>query len=126
MTVIKREKDVAMIQPWPVVALFFGSLLVAGPASFGQTPDQKTPQSCVDVKIGSDRAYNCLNRELQRMVPGKRFSSQDAPYSATSPAPEVGTFNQAATRERLGSAFGNSVVPQRPPAPVFTPSLQRR
>jgi hypothetical protein len=35
----------------------------------------------------------------------------------------VNTFNQAASREQLGSAFGNSAIPQRPPPPVFVSPL---
>jgi hypothetical protein len=119
-----------MNQRSSTIARLFVFMLVAGPATaFGQTQDQQKQdaQTCVDVQVGSDRSYSCLNRQLERLVPGKRPSSQDAPYSASSPAPQVGTFNQAATRERMGNAFGHSVVPQRPPPPVFTPPvLQRR
>ncbi len=79
--------------------------------------------SCVDVHIGSDQAYSCLNRELRKLVPQSRASSADAPINATSPAPEVGTYNQAATRHHLGSNFGISTLPQRPPPPIFSTPL---
>ncbi len=75
--------------------------------------------TCVDVKIGDEQFYNCLNERLRRLTEQPRFSSTDTTLNAFSPAPQVGTFNEAATSERLGSAFGHSVIPQRPPPPVF-------
>jgi hypothetical protein len=78
---------------------------------------------CVDVRVGSDESYACLSRELQKLIPQERASSADAPISATSPAPQVGTFNEAATRQFLGSNFGKSAIPQRPPPPVFISPL---
>jgi len=79
--------------------------------------------TCVDVKIGDENYYNCLNERLRRLTLQPRFSSSDTAINAFSPAPQVGTFNQAATSERLGSAFGHSVIPQRPPPPVFSSPL---
>ncbi len=77
-------------------------------------------QSCVDVKIGSEQYYNCLNRHLQETTRGQPFTARSAaPYSAASPAPEVNSFSQAASKEQLGTSFGHSAIPQRPPKPVF-------
>ncbi len=85
---------------------------------------QTTPdQSCVDVKIGAEQYYDCLNRQLQKATVGHPFTARDAPYSAASPDPAVGTFNQATTREQLGTSFGHSAIPQRPPPPVFVSPL---
>jgi hypothetical protein len=108
--------------PWAAVGVLLSTAPThAQPAAAGAPTDAT---SCVDVQIGTDRYYSCLNRQWARMVPPTRFSSSaDAPYSATSPAPQVGTFNQAATAERLGSNFGKSVVPQRPPPAVFSSPL---
>ncbi len=80
---------------------------------------ETTQDVCVDVRIGQEPFYSCLNRKLEEMVPNRRESSADAPITASSPAPAVGTFNQAATRQQLGTSFGHSIVPQRPPPPVF-------
>jgi hypothetical protein len=73
------------------------------------------------VEIGTERSYGCLNSQLARMVPRARGAVPDADITATSPAPAVGTYNQAATRQRLGTSFGRSAIPQRPAAPVFIP-----
>jgi hypothetical protein len=100
------------------------ALPLASNAQDSEPPGRGPAESCVDVRIGDELSYACLNQELEKLAPMKRYSAeQDSPYSAGSPAPVVGTFNQAATRERLGNNFGKSVVPQRPPAPVYTPQL---
>ena len=88
--------------------------VVAQPAS---------PDPCVDVRIGSEQSYACLNRQLQQAMPRQRFSSGDAPISAASPGLATGTFNSAATQEQLGRNFGVSARPQRPLAPVFPAPL---
>ena len=77
--------------------------------------------SCVDVRIGSDRFYDCVNHDLRGMVPKRRFSAEDLPYPADAPPTVLNLFNQAATRQRLGTAFGHSAYPQRGPAPVLVP-----
>jgi hypothetical protein len=92
-----------------------------------RTPTTTAPPTsqslCVDVKIGDEAFYSCLNDQLRRLTEQGRFSSTDVPIGVTSPPNQVGTFNQAATAERLGTSFGHSVIPQRPPPPVFTNPL---
>jgi hypothetical protein len=97
-------------------------VMVVGSAAQSLAADQ---QSCVDVQIGSDRYYHCLNEQMQHVSRDPSSAAKDAPLSARSPAPAVGSFNQSATHERLGSSFGKSVVPQRPPPPVFSSPLVR-
>jgi hypothetical protein len=85
--------------------------LAAAPA----TP--KPTQPCVDVQIGNDRsAYlNCLNDVIARSVEHEHATPQPAaPVDVHSPSNQVGTFNEAAARQRMGSAFGVSPIPQRP------------
>ncbi len=104
-------------------ALFFTTLPVAVCAA---QPAPQTQQSCVDVKVGSAQSYDCLNQKLSAVAHNaQRPSSQDAPYSATSPGNVTGQFNESATRDRLGTNFGKSVTPERPavtiPPPLATP-----
>lgn len=85
-----------------------------------------TAQSCVDVKIGDAQYYNCLNRQLGESVPGRRFSTADAPTGVQAPAPSIGLFDRAATAEQLGTSFGHSTVPQRPaPSNAVSPLIPR-
>ena len=102
--------------PWP--ALF---LISAVPlAARAQT------QSCVDVQAGSARSYACINQQLRaRAQQGRPLP--DASTTTASAAPNrTGTFNQAATREFLGSSFGHSAVPQphlHTTGPIITPPI---
>jgi hypothetical protein len=79
--------------------------------------------ACADARVGTAVSYNCLNRELQKQVVRQHQGGADVSMDATSPAPAVGTYNQAGVREHLGSSFGKSAVPQRPSAPVFASPL---
>lgn len=74
--------------------------------------------NCTDVQVGSARSYDCVNAQLGAVARGQQKFSSDlnAPVTASSPSNTVGTFNEAATRERLGPNFGKSVQPYRPPA----------
>jgi hypothetical protein len=86
---------------------------------------QPTQQSCVDVKVGTAQSYSCLNQRLGAVARQAHEGTQtDAPYSATSPSNVTGQFNEDATRERLGTSFGHSVTPQRPPV-ANPPALPR-
>jgi hypothetical protein len=97
-------------------------LTAALPAMAAESPPADIVKACVDVQIGNDRSVylNCLNDAMQRRVEHERGSPQiSAPIDTHSPSNQVGTFNDAAARERMGNAFGVSPVPQRP-APVFS------
>jgi hypothetical protein len=95
-------------------------LLAAAPALA-----QETRRSCVDVRIGEEQYFNCLNEQLRRAVPARRFSSADAAYTATSPAHELGGFNLQATRQTMGNALGRSHIPQRVPQSFGPPPFAR-
>lgn len=90
--------------------------LLGASAAHGQTTPDASHTICVDVSVGSAQSYACLNEQLAAMAAGaKRSSAADtAPISATSPSNVTGTFNESATRNRLGSNFGKSVTPERP------------
>lgn len=83
---------------------------------------------CVEVRIGNEPTYGCLNAQIERLIPQRRFEAgSDLPVPANIPAPAAGTFNQAATAEQLGTSFGHSTKPQRPAPPVYaSPLLQPR
>jgi hypothetical protein len=107
-----------------VVGLAAGQALAQAPNNSARNtsaPDISAPArgTCGDARIGSVQTYNCLNRDLKDRVVQQRQATLGVTLDATSPAPAVGTFNQAAVREHLGSNFGKSAVPQRPPPPVY-------
>lgn len=84
--------------------------------------------SCVDVQLEGARSlsYDCLNQELKQ-ASQERTDSAPTANAATvvgAGAPTtVGTFSYTGTSVRMGSAFGKSATPQRPPAPSFTSAL---
>jgi hypothetical protein len=101
--------------------LAYPVLAAAPPANPAQA---NPPQPCVDVQIGSDRTpyFNCLNDVLQRQVEHERNApAVTAPIDAKSSSTQVGTFNEAAARQRMGNAFGVSSVPQRPSQTFVSP-----
>lgn len=104
----------------------------AEPAS---EPVAELPMMTVTTKSCSTQAlhqhdsawYECLNIELNERVraiessPVISAGSSDN-LSIASPVRQ-GVFNEAATRLRLGNAFGRSVIPQRPTMPASTHPL---
>lgn len=96
-------------------------LLLFMPAAQAQ---QAAAAPCVDVRIGSEPTFNCVNAQLARAIPPRRFTAGTAlPVPTAVPAPAAGSFNQAASAEQYGTAFGHSVQPQRPPPPVYPAPL---
>ncbi len=99
----------------------------AAPAT--AAPQQPAADVCVDVKIGEDhsRYFDCLNRQMQRQTDNQanqQAVTQAAIANSQPQSPtQQGLYNQAATRERLGSSFGHSVVPERPKQNFVNPLI---
>ena len=83
-----------------------------------------TLERCVEVQIGSDSAFGCLNQKLRREVDQVNPSINLPPIDARSSDVRVGNVNEAAVRQQYGSNYGRSAFPYRPPAPNFV--LPRR
>jgi hypothetical protein len=81
----------------------------------GQPPPAQGVQQCVDVEIGGDHAFGCLNQQLRREADRVNPTSNAPPLDARSPDPKVGIANEAAIRQQYGPNYGRSVVPFRPP-----------
>lgn len=72
-------------------------------------------QRCVDVQIGGDSAFGCLNEKLRREVDKVNPSLNLPPIDARSSDVRVGVGNEASVRQQLGSNYGRSITPYRPP-----------
>ncbi|WP_158923775.1 hypothetical protein [Acidisphaera sp. S103] len=101
------------------------ALCLAAGHALAQAPAANQTSRCIDARVGTSWSYNCLNEALRVQAAQQRQGIPGISLDATSPAPAVGTFNQAAVREHLGFNFGKSAVPQRPPPPVMTSPLVR-
>jgi hypothetical protein len=102
----------------PPIERRVGTIIGGGPAS-------STVERCVDVQIGGDRAFGCLNEKLRREVDKVNPSLNLPPIDARSPDVRVGNANEAAIRQQYGSNYGRSAFPYRPP-PIPTNVLPRR
>jgi len=111
-------------------AAILTALLAGAAPTFAQRPGAQSPRpaptNCTDVQVGSAQSYDCINAQLgataQAIRPAR--SDTDAPVNSASPSNVVGTFNEGATRNRLGQNFGKSAIPYRPPVanpPAFPP-----
>jgi hypothetical protein len=81
------------------------------------------PMPCVEVRIGQDRAgrLDCLNRTLRAEVDKAAPTITGDAVSGRSPD-QIGQPTTAALKQRYGTAYGHSLVPQRPPR-TFAPPL---
>jgi hypothetical protein len=98
---------------------------MAAPVRAQETAKQK-PLPCVDVEIGQDKAtaLNCMNDAIRAQVEHTQATpSITSPIDARSPGNQVGTFNNQAAQEQMGSAYGVSAKPQRPKAVFMSPVL---
>ena len=85
-----------------------------------QAQPRASAETCVDVRVGDAQYYDCLNRQFEHdMVPRRRLSIGEGTLGNDSAPQTTGQFNESATREQMGNAFGKSATPQRlaPPAP---------
>jgi hypothetical protein len=85
----------------------------------GTPPQSQNFERCVDVQVGGERSFGCLNEQLKRNVDRVNPSMNVPPLDARSSDIRVGNVNQAAVREQYGSNYGKSAFPYRPGAPTY-------
>ena len=78
-----------------------------------------THERCVDVSIGGDRSFGCLNEKLKRQVDKVNPVRNIPPIDAKSSDLKVGVVNMPGVQQQYGRNFGVSAVPYRPAAPVL-------
>lgn len=92
-----------------------------GQGAIGQlppsTPLEADGEHCVEVEIGGDKAYNCLNDQLRKKVERVAPVPNIPPIDSHSPDPKIGIVNVPAVKQQYGKNFGKSVVPYRPTRP---------
>lgn len=72
---------------------------------------------CIEVQVNGERipAWDCLQRKL---APASKAAASPALPEAErlmrQPGNQLMQYNLEGTRQRMGDAFGRSVVPQRP------------
>jgi hypothetical protein len=83
-------------------------------------------QRCVDVIIGNERSFGCINEKLRRRVDEVNPVLNAPPFDAKSQDIKVGVVNVPGVQEQYGRNFGVSVIPYRPPPLVFSSPMGRR
>lgn len=106
------------------LVLFAAFLVIAGPAVAQDPPsspkgatlgeDAPGHERCVEVEIGSAKAYDCLNTRLKQQVDRVTPLPHIPPTDAKSPDIELGIVNMPGVRQQYGKNFGVSVFPYRP------------
>ncbi|CRR59310.1 hypothetical protein [Stenotrophomonas maltophilia] len=94
------------------------ALLLALPS--GRADEAKKQQEaarCIEVQVNGERipAWDCLQRKLAPATrPAKSAALPEAERLMRQPGNQLMQYNLEGTRQRMGDAFGRSVVPQRP------------
>ena len=73
-------------------------------------------QHCVDK---NDRSLGCLNDQLKAKVDEVNPTLTTPPIDAKSSDLKVGTVNVPGVQQQYGKNFGKSVIPYRPPPPIY-------
>jgi len=108
----------------PVAAQQPGATAERRETIIGGAPAAPTFERCVEVQIGNDGAFGCLNQKLRREVDRINPSVNLPPLDARSADVRVGNVNEAAVRQQYGSSYGRSAIPYRPAVPAYV--LPRR
>jgi hypothetical protein len=89
-------------------------------------PSGENTENCVEVEIGGDKVFNCLNDKLKRQSERVIPLPNIAPIDSHSSDIKLGIANMPAVKQQYGRNFGNSVIPYRPSPPVYAPPLGPR
>ena len=98
-------------------ALVLALLLALPSARADEAKKQEDAAPCIEVQVNGQRipAWECLQRKLA--PPAKSAKSPALPEAERlmrQPGNQLMQYNLEGTRQRMGDAFGRSVVPQRP------------
>ncbi|MEG0186306.1 MAG: hypothetical protein RR704_22940 [Stenotrophomonas sp.] len=102
---------------WRCPALAFAVLLALPTVRAGEQKAQEDAAPCIEVQVNGERipAWECLQLKL---APAAKSANPPALPEAErlmrQPGNQRMQYNLEGTRQRMGDAFGRSVVPQRP------------
>lgn len=107
------ESLMAGLRPALVLAL----LLALPSVRAEEAKKQEDAAPCIEVQVNGERipAWDYLQRKLAPpSKPAKSPALPDAERLIRQPGNQLMQYNLEGTRQRMGDAFGRSVVPQRP------------
>ena len=86
----------------------------------GSPPPPDNNQKPCTGAPGEEHSIGCLNQQLRRKVDQVNPSLTAPPLDAKSPDLKVGVVNIPGVQQQYGQNFGKSVVPFRPPPPIYS------
>ncbi|MBN7831240.1 hypothetical protein J5H37_06860 [Stenotrophomonas maltophilia] len=98
-------------------ALALALLLALPSGRADEAKEQEEAAPCIEVLVNGERipAWDCLQRKLAPATrPAKSAALPEAERLMQQPGNQLMQYNLEGTRQRMGDAFGRSVVPQRP------------
>lgn len=98
-------------------ALALALLLALPSGRADEAKKQEEAAPCIEVLVNGERipAWDCLQRKLAPATsPAKSAALPEAERLMQQPGNQLMQYNLEGTRQRMGDAFGRSVVPQRP------------
>lgn len=98
-------------------ALALALLLALPSGRADEWKKQEEAAPCIEVLVNGERipAWDCLQRKLAPATrPAKSAALPEAERLMQQPGNQLMQYNLEGTRQRMGDAFGRSVVPQRP------------
>ncbi|ARQ90191.1 hypothetical protein [Stenotrophomonas maltophilia] len=98
-------------------ALVLALLLALPSARADEAKKQEDAAPCIEVQVNGERipAWECLQRKLAPASKAPKSPAlPEAERLMRQPGNQLMQYNLEGTRQRMGDAFGRSVVPQRP------------
>ena len=93
------------------------TMLLASARALAEPAKLKEAAPCIEVQVNGERvpAWECLQQKLVP-APGapRRPALPEAERLMRPPGNQLQQYNLEGTRQRMGDAFGRTVVPQRP------------
>lgn len=103
-----------MFRAWPALPC---ALLLCPPPAHAEPAPSKEAAPCIDVQVNGERvrAWDCLQQKLTPTpATARRAALPESERLIRQPGNQLLQYNLEGTRQRMGDAFGRSVVPQRP------------
>jgi len=101
----------------PALSLTLVLALASPWARADQAAKQADAAPCIEVQVNGERipAWDCLQRKLAPAANNALHPNlPEAERLMRKPGNQLLQYNLEGTRQRMGDAFGRSVVPQRP------------
>lgn len=103
----------------PIACPALALLCLSSAAPWSASAQTEVAPSCVEIEVNGERIrdYECFSGLLKpkAVSPAATVPQLSSEQRIRQPPSALGLANRAATQQRMGSTFGVSTQPQRPP-----------